>query len=227
MPFLTDKYPRTMHFHFSPGAKNDDRIATSLDEMRLLSKDLVYTEKLDGENTCIKQDGIYARTHSVVNRNEWAHYLWSKWATIKNELHGLEIFGENMYAVHSIEYQRLPDYFFVFAIRDGDLWYEWDEVKWFANYFNFSVVPEFPVEMIMGNLNVQVHKMLPIREVIGLLMTMPNFGNSIEGVVVRNRESFTTDEFDYNVLKYVRKDHVQTDEHWTKHWKKAKLINGC
>ena len=215
-----------MHFGFSPGAKNDDRIATSLDEMRLLSKDLVYTEKLDGENTCIKRDGIYARTHSVVNRNEWAHHLWGKWATIKNELHGLEIFGENMYAIHSIEYQRLPDYFFVFAIRDGDLWYEWDEVNYFARYFNFSVVPEFPVELIVDSLNA-LNSQEHIQETVQLFMTMPNFGNKIEGVVVRNRESFTTDEFDHNVLKYVRKDHVQTDEHWTKHWKKATLVNGC
>ena len=50
------------------------------------------------------------------------------------------------------------------------------------------------------------------------------YGDTIEGVVVRNIESFPLDDFSKNVVKYVRKNHVQTDEHWKKNWKRAKLI---
>lgn len=34
---------------------------------------------------------------------------------------------------------------------------------------------------------------------------------------------FHNDDFAENVMKWVRKDHVQTDEHWTRNWKKAKI----
>ena len=45
-----------------------------------------------------------------------------------------------------------------------------------------------------------------------------------EGVVVRRVHEFGADDFSKNVVKYVRENHVQTDEHWTKNWKRAKLI---
>ncbi|WP_224994474.1 RNA ligase family protein [Cesiribacter sp. SM1] len=34
----------------------------------------------------------------------------------------LEIFSENLYAVHSIEYQKLQVHFYVFATRPGVVW---------------------------------------------------------------------------------------------------------
>lgn len=37
---------------------------------------------------------------------------------------------------------------------------------------------------------------------------------SFEGYVVRNAGSFPFDEFQQNVAKWVREDHVATDEHW-------------
>jgi hypothetical protein len=36
----------------------------------------------------------------------------------------------------------------------------------------------------------------------------------MEGYVVRCTRSFKSNEFEKNVAKFVRKDHVQTDEHW-------------
>ena len=36
-----------------------------------------------------------------------------------------------------------------------------------------------------------------------------------EGIVVRNADSFTLNEFPHNIAKYVRSNHVQTDEHWS------------
>lgn len=40
--------------------------------------------------------------------------------------------------------------------------------------------------------------------------------NSHEGYVVRLAESFHYDDFQNSVAKFVRKNHVQTNEHWTK-----------
>lgn len=220
MSFLTNKYPRTMHFPFSPGAKNDDRIIASDYMEHLKGEKLIYTEKLDGENCCLTKDGVYARSHAVFNKNAWASHLWAIQSTIKNELHDLEIFGENMYATHSIEYDRLPSYFFVFAIREKNgLWYNWDGVKEISKHFNFNVVPEYNVE-------IQPLTERAMEELILNLMKTSHFGDTCEGIVVRKQRGciLNDDNFGYNVLKYVRKNHVQTDEHWTRNWKKAKLI---
>jgi hypothetical protein len=48
---------------------------------------------------------------------------------------------------------------------------------------------------------------------------------TIEGIVTRNADAYTTDAFSHNVFKYVRKGHVKTDEHWTRNWRWAKLLN--
>lgn len=45
-----------------------------------------------------------------------------------------------------------------------------------------------------------------------------------EGVVTRNIGEYATADFAHNVFKYVRKGHVQTGEHWTRHWKRARLV---
>jgi hypothetical protein len=42
-------------------------------------------------------------------------------------------------------------------------------------------------------------------------------------VVSRNTEEYSVDTFAENVFKYVRKDHVQTDVHWSKTITRAML----
>ena len=49
-------------------------------------------------------------------------------------------------------------------------------------------------------------------------------GGLREGIVVRNADIFHNDDFSDNLMKWVRKGHVQTDQHWTRDWKKAKII---
>lgn len=36
-----------------------------------------------------------------------------------------------------------------------------------------------------------------------------------EGIVVRISDSFYYEDFYYNIAKFVRKNHVQTDKHWS------------
>ena len=47
---------------------------------------------------------------------------------------------------------------------------------------------------------------------------------SKEGIVTRNFDSFDVTAQYNNIFKYVRKGHVQTNEHWSKNWKRASLI---
>lgn len=207
------KYGRTYHFPFSPGTTSDDKILQ--DWQDLLACDLVLTEKLDGENNCLKSSGVYARSHVGPTRNPWAQNVWEIWNLIQQELGTLEIFGENLYGVHSIEYKHLEHYFYIFAIRDGEDWLSWEEVQFYAALLNLPTVPVID----RGTFTEE-----ELRRIIDLQMQRGStLGGECEGVVVRTSSSFSTEEFSYNILKYVRANHVTTDEHWTHNWKRALL----
>jgi hypothetical protein len=229
MPFMSDKFPRILHFPWSPGATNDDRIAGPDWYNFLKDKDVVFTEKIDGENTCLKKDGVFARSHTVPNHNPWANHLWPIYDTIVSELGDLEIFGENMYAVHSIEYERLYSYFYVFAVREQGIWKSWEETKFVAEYFGFQFVPEYINKDFSRNKwQFNSDKPYQLEVIVKEHAKSSSLGNTCEGVVVRLADAFpdpVDSTLGYNVLKYVRKNHVQTDEHWTRSWKKARLYN--
>jgi hypothetical protein len=209
----SEKYPRTYHFPFSEGATNDDRIQANWHN--ILQHELIITEKLDGENTCIKENGIYARSHGSVNRNPWARPIWDIWERIGHGLSDLHIFGENLYAIHSIKYERLEHYFYVFGIREGDTWLSWDAVQEYAFLLDLPIVPVLfkgvCTEKSLEQLILQQQK------------NGSTLGGISEGVVCRKAAAFQDADFPKNVLKYVRKNHVQTDAHWTRNWEKAQI----
>ena len=54
------KYPRTPHLPWSPGLSSDD---TRLGQARQFAgREVVVTEKLDGENTTLDRRGLHARS---------------------------------------------------------------------------------------------------------------------------------------------------------------------
>lgn len=224
---ISRKYSRTYHYPFSPGTTSDDRINHNYwDDIQQINQ-LIHTEKLDGENNCLSKYGVFARSHATPTESPWTRQIRERWQLIKNDLGNLEIFGENLYAVHSIEYTKLTDYYFVFAIRENDTWLSWDEVKFYANMLDLSTVPV--LEIIHSPIDKK-----PFEDTIkGFAAESSIWGSRDvleqkecirEGIVSRNADSFHIDDFAKNVFKYVRKGHVKTDEHWTKNWKKAQLI---
>ncbi len=225
----SQKYPRTYHFPFSPGTTSDDRIAKSYDG--LLDGSIVITEKLDGENTCLNQYGVFARSHAAPTRNPWASYLWDTWNTLHKELGDLELFGESLYAVHSIQYGRLESYYYLFAIREGDRWLAWDEVQFYAGVLGLPTVPVLysgRAADLPGEDQVPAAEKLKafILDAVSQPSSLSAPAGEVsprEGAVARSASSFTTEEFPTCVFKWVRKGHVQTDQHWTRNWHRAKL----
>ena len=113
---ISEKYGRTYHYPFSPGTTSDDRINHTYWEDIQRIKTLVHTEKLDGENNCLSQWGVFARSHAAPTTSPWTRQLRERWELIKNDLGDIEIFGENLYAIHSIEYQRLETHFYILSL---------------------------------------------------------------------------------------------------------------
>ena len=225
---LSQKYGRTYHFPFSPGTTSDDRFNHTYWEDIEKIETLVHTEKLDGENNCLNQFGVFARSHVAPTTSSWTNQIRERWELLKNDLGDIELFGENLYAIHSIEYKRIEDYFFVFAVRLHDQWLSWEEVKFYAAMFDFPTVPELLIQptkdLSETILKQQITDWAKEESVFGSLDPFAAQDCTREGVVTRNVGEYPVSEFMHNVFKYVRKGHVKTDEHWTRHWKRAQLL---
>lgn len=196
------KYPKTLHFPWSPGLQNDDRLMPLEDVVSNFSgNEVVITEKLDGENTSMYRNVIHARSLDSSDHpsRSWVKALHGQ---IRHEIpEGWRICGENVFAYHSIFYRHLETYFFVFSIwNEKNEALSWDETEDYCNLFGLQTVPV----LFRGEFN---------------LKAVQNFGNSLdlntqEGYVVRNTRSFEYSDFQKNIAKYVRHNHIQTDQHW-------------
>jgi len=193
------KYPRTPHLPWSPGATPDD--IALLDTSRFEGIEVVVTEKMDGENTTIYPDHVHARSVDSVHHpsRSWVKSLQARLATSIPE--GFRLCGENLYAEHSIRYERLPSYFLLFSIWNADnRSLSWDETEEWAALLDVPLVPvlyrgpwdEKRVRAITSSLDLATQ----------------------EGIVVRVAPSFAFEELATRVAKWVRPSHVTTDEHW-------------
>ncbi|KAA9352796.1 RNA ligase family protein [Larkinella humicola] len=224
---FSQKYGRTYHYPFSPGTTSDDRINQHYEEHIAPIPALVHTEKLDGENNCLNRYGVFARSHAAPTQSPWTRYLRDRWELIRHHLGDLELFGENLYAIHSIEYRQLEHHFYVFAIRDRDCWLSWEETRFYAQLLDFPVVPELEVVQAPfrpGVIEKQVKGWANQNSRLGSHDALTGQPCTMEGIVTRNTDAYTADAFGQNVFKYVRAGHVKTDEHWTRNWKRASLL---
>lgn len=225
------KYGRSYHYDFSLGTTSDDRINNDWYEDMQQFKTGIHTEKLDGENNCMNGRGLFSRSHAAPSRHPWCNHLKPKFSMIQNDLkvNNIELFGENLYATHSIIYPNIESHFYMFAVRCLDKWLSWEEVKWYADFFEYPIVPELKTFKVKDETKESI-KNYVIEEsnkpsIFGSLQN----GSEIlpctkEGIVTRNIEEFSTTEFKHNLFKNVRKDHVSTDVHWSRNWKRADLL---
>lgn len=192
------KYPKTMHLPWSPGLQNDDRVMPNLDMM--IGREVVVTEKMDGENTTMYRNGIHARSIDGRHHNSrnWVKRFWGEHCLSIPP--GTRVCGENVYAQHSIAYDDLDTYFYAFGIWDGPDCLHWDSTRELFKHWGFTPVPT----IWRGEFDIA-----KLREIANDMDL-----DKQEGYVVRLVESFKFDEFAYAVGKYVRANHVQSDEHW-------------
>lgn len=199
------KYPRTPHLPWSPGRSSDD-IYLSTDET-LIGLQVVVTEKMDGENTSLYKQGVHHR--SLDDKNYHPSRTWVKnlHAQIAYQLPaGFRICGENLYAQHSLRYESLPTYFMVFSMWSNTLCLSWDETLRWTEKLGLTVAPV----LYEGEYSRKAIESLSVDTSVS------------EGYVVRNRDSFQYEDFDKNIAKWVRKDHIV--DSGTTHWMTKKVI---
>lgn len=198
---MKKKYPRTFHLPWSRSKSDDDKILKSASQFE--GREVVVTEKLDGENTTMYRDSIHARSLDSKD-HESRHWVKMLHGALSFHIpEGWRICGENVFAMHSISYEELTSYFYVFSIwNEDDQCLSWDETVEWAEMLGVEVAPV----LYRGKWNEQIVKSCYTKHSV--------FGGEQEGYVVRVAEPFPYDHFKRSVAKFVRKNHVQTNEHW-------------
>lgn len=205
---MSAKYPRSFHLPWSPGGTNDDKRLH--DVSALVGAEIVITEKADGSNLTYTRHDVFSRSHSGPPAHPSFNLAKATHARIAHLLsEGISVFCEYCYAVHSIAYERLPDYSLVFGVRDdiAGIWWDWDMTVAQAAELGLPTVPL----LFRGTVSSEEE----LRALTEKLAREPSaLGGAREGVVVRRAGQFPDAEFGKSLGKWVRKDHVQTDEHW-------------
>jgi len=216
------KYPSTPYLHISPGYDVND---INLPDLKsFLNVPLVVTIKMDGSNAQLRYDAVAARNGAHADHHSF-DMLKSQFVNIQALIpKNIQIFGEWLYAKHSIHYTdqlSLQSLFQVFSVYDADacMFLGWDEVRQWASTLGFPTVPvvmesEFKTEW----------------ELEAALTRLSNevISEGHEGIVVRSKWPFPYGMFEgYEtsngkttwkvapVGKYVRANHVQTADHWS------------
>jgi len=125
------KYPRTPHLFGSKGTDDDKHLGREDSEAFINDPSLIVEEKLDGTNVGIHftESGrkvLQCRGHEITEGMHPQYDLFKQWSAVKRPV--LEamlgtrfiLYGEWLYAKHSVHYRNLPHYFFEFDIFDKD-----------------------------------------------------------------------------------------------------------
>lgn len=191
------KYPRTYHLPWSPGADISDKVHES--DAIFDGKEVIVTLKMDGENTTMYHDGLHPRSVIMDNHpsRDWVKKLHGQ---IKHEIpENWRICGENLYAQHSIKYTDLSSYFQVFSIWEDGVCLDWESTEAYCKELGLHTTPV-------------IYRGRYSKELIDLIFK--TYADKHEGYVVRLAGSFKFDDFRQSLAKYVRANHIQTDEHW-------------
>ena len=217
------KYPRTPHLPWSPGATSDD--VYLLDTKAFVGREVVCLEKMDGENTTVYADG-YTHARSIDSANHPSRTRMRAVAAgvgAQGLPEALRVCGENLTALHSLWYDRLPGIFVVFGMLEGDVALSWDEVSDWASLLDLPTAPvlyrgpwdEAAVRACMtGTSRFQSSEAEARQTWDSCGHPASRFAVGQEGYVVRLAGRFAQTDFGTSVAKFVRPGHVQTDAHW-------------
>jgi ATP-dependent RNA circularization protein (DNA/RNA ligase family) len=190
-----------MHLPWSRSKTDDDKVLASAEHF--IGKEVVVTEKLDGENSSVAKDYYHARSLDSKDHPS-RHWLKMFHSTFAHDIpEGWRLCGENVFAKHSIGYEELTTYFYLFSIwNEENQCLSWDDTVAYANMLGLETVP------------VLYRGIYDESKIKACFTGTSAFGGVQEGYVVRLVDSFGYDEFGSCAAKFVRKNHVQTDEHW-------------
>lgn len=213
------KFPRTRHIANMGAMARDDLLMDKTDVEMLLSGEVVVEEKVDGANIgfSLAPDGSIRaqnRSHYVHSSSHEQFKKLGFW--IQSHLEDLSsllsrgnfiVYGEWLFAKHSINYTKLPDYFVLFDVFDMDS----------KTFFSRTAVEEMVRNTSLSLVPVIFRGRVSGVEQLAAMATQTKsqfYDGVVEGVVVRAMNE------DSSLLKLrgkiVRSDFISGDQHWNK-----------
>ena len=225
---ILPKFIRTKHLPLEPNAARDDLVATAAEYQSVLDHDNVFIEeKIDGANcgiTIVDGYPIIRNRNHILSKSFSGKTpakmqfssIWNWFYSHADSLNKLKeilkfnpcIYGEWMYARHSVDYDQLPDYFIAFDIYDL-------EEKRFININDYREVLEemgISVVPLLHQGSVDEKTLLSLRDGDATFSST----EKREGIYIRivNKKGFVSKRY-----KMVRDGFIQGE-----HWNKKKLV---
>ena len=208
------RYAKTPCWPTSPSAPRGNR--TMAGASRLAGPEILITEKLDGANTLVHRGNVYGRSGGPA----------APWMGIVKKHHAWKLsdeprllYGENLYAVHTVEYSPMApeETFRAFALRDEDRTFEpFDELEKLCLDLEIPVAPA----LFQG----ECGSFRELDDLIHRFHALPSaVGGEREGVVVRDAGKIARQASARSVCKSVPKDHVLAGERWSRNWRPCRL----
>ncbi|GAB7348945.1 hypothetical protein MBLNU459_g7630t2 [Dothideomycetes sp. NU459] len=229
-PFIY-KFPRTRHLFNLGAASRDDLILSTDDAEAFLrpsnpSITIVLEEKVDGANLGITADDdspfgfkVQNRSHYVTSQSHVQFKKLDSWLDSHRE--GLDLllrgrngqysagqfvlYGEWLYAKHSINYDHLPDIFLAFDLfnTSANEFLSRQELSKRLAGTDISQVNAIPTPEILDR-----------RSLPDLAKTVPSiyYNGLIEGLYVRRQQDGKT----IDRAKIVRSDFISGNDHWSR-----------
>lgn len=205
------KYEKTYRIVVPEYDIKGKRMLSAEETKYLLGGQVIIEEKFDGANTGIirHKNGFHLQKRgSLVSTSEHAQFQYfHNWASYQNYdkcmsiPKGYIVYGELMYAVHNLYYDRLPDYFIVFDVWNGKVFLNRKDKEKFCQKHGFAITP-----LIFKGYT-------DINSLVDMMPTKSSFGDEIEGFVVKKY----TKKGIYVRGKVVRPEFIKgIGEHWTK-----------
>ncbi len=198
------KFPKTHWLPVSKKQHKSERYLSKTEVEELFSGKVNISEKLDGANIGLSfKNGelILQKRGGIIGTGEhpqygafkdWAYQRYNVFSRLPQDL---IIFGEWMFAKHSIHYTCLPDYFFMFDVWQDGEFLPIEERDSLASMLGIYTPP------------VIYEGILSVHDVPKLVAQSAYSEERMEGIVARNS----------NIRgKYVRDDFIAGNVHWTK-----------
>ncbi len=205
------KYPSTLYLDFSPSRSKDSKDNFNLSN--LLHCPLVITIKMDGSNFTMTNEHVAARNawnapHESFDMAKAEHSRIRFFIPDR-----LQLFGEWLYAKHTIHYVdnlELSTFLQLFSVYDKERkeFLDWQSVEEISKKIGHTTTPVISHGEIFETEN-ELRKFI---EQEGEKI----ISQGHEGIVVRVISSFPYSQFENKLAKYVRRNHVQTDQHWSR-----------
>ena len=219
------KYPRTPHLFGSKGTDDDKHLDQKKSVALISDPSLIVEEKLDGTNVGIHFTSkrglvLQCRGHEITEGMHPQYDLFKQWTSVKRNVFEemlqdrYILYGEWLYAKHSVHYRALSHYFFEFDIYDKKVEKFLDLVSR-LNILGDTGIQTVPV-IRRGKISQETLSHLIGHSAFDASFDNPITGrpdNRMEGLYVRTEaDGFVTARAKFVRPEFVEK--IKQSEHW-------------